>query len=124
MTPFSPWRKRIEMPRQRYETVEIVHRKKIIDKWKCSLHASCERLIARGTEQWIQPDQTMTRPLQSTHFCTKRFRIAAIPSVGNEKHDCSVIQNTPAPLHVESAQGIPDSRSAGPVGNVPGDFRD
>jgi hypothetical protein len=91
------------MPRKRFETVEIVHGKKIIHKWESRLHASRQRLVIRRTQQRIQPDQPVTRPLQSAHFRAKHFRISTIPAVGNQKHDGPAVENAPAPLQVESA---------------------
>src|SRR5437016_12536379 len=124
MTPSAPWRKCIQMPRQCFEAVEIVHRKKIVDKWKCRLHASRQRLVIGRSQQRIQPDESVARPLQAAHFDTKYFRIAAIPAVGNQKHDRPVVEDPTAPLDVERAQRLADPSSARPVRNAPGDFRD
>ena len=100
------------MPRERFEAVEIVDGKKVIHKWKGRLHASRERLVVGRSQQRIQPDKPVTRPLQTAHFATKYFRIAPIPAVGDQQHDRPAVEDATVPLHIERPQRFTDPSSA------------
>ena len=68
------------------------------------------------SEEWIQPDESVTCAMQASHFSTEQFWISSIPTIRNQEHDCSVAQNSTTPRCVESAEG---SSRIGPRGPNP-----
>src|SRR5262245_21381060 len=71
----------IQMPRERFEAFEVVHRQEIVDEGECRLHPARQRLIVRRPEQGIEPDETMTAPLQPGDLAGEEMRLAAIPAI-------------------------------------------
>src|SRR5258707_10218659 len=57
----------------------------------------------------------MTASLESRDLIAELHRIAAIPSIGDEQHHRSAMQNAPAPTLVEFANGVTDPCTSGPI---------
>lgn len=97
------------------EAGQIVDREKVVNPWQCGLHATCQGLVARGPEEWIEPDEAIAASVETCHFRPEAFRISSIPSIGDQQHDRSPFQDSTGPRDVEVAQGVADTSTARPI---------
>ena len=82
------------MSRQLAEVSERSGWQEVVHEGQGSLEPTCEWFVALCADERVQPDESVTASLQARDLFAQHVWIAAVPSVGDEKHDRLSVEHT------------------------------
>src|SRR6266550_3131668 len=94
-------RQALEMDRKLLDAREVVDGKKVVDVLESHLHPARQRLVSRGSQERIQPDQTRAAPAHAGQLPSEQRRIAPVPAIRHDQHDGTMPHDAARPARVE-----------------------
>src|ERR1041385_4056965 len=92
-----------------------MHWQEIINVRQRCLDATSERFVISSAKQGIEPDQTMTVPLQAPHLALEQLHVATIPAVADDEHHRAASEYAPPPIEINGLERFTDARTARPI---------
>src|ERR1051325_801782 len=106
-----------EVDGELFQAGQVVHGEEVVDVWQRGHDAARERLVIRGAEEGVEPDEAAAAALEARDLAAQHGRVAAVPAVADDERQCAMAEDAAGPGEVEGAQRVADPRAAGPVGH-------